>query len=146
MVHGQQLFLLSQCLSNQHLFASYPVALQTCHSALKRYALVQVVAIGSCHSNEGLKLEELALRAEDAKLLLRGGLLGPHQNATLMLTDFPVALLQPLFRWLLHPLLMPGTALPLHCVHGPVVMPLSCPLTALLLCCSCTAGARCTRC
>ena len=59
----------------------------------------QVVARGSCHSNEGLKLEELALRAQDAKLLLRGGLLGPHQNATLMLTDFPVALLQPLFRW-----------------------------------------------
>ena len=59
----------------------------------------QVVARGSCHSNEGLKLEEVALRAEDAKLLLRGGLLGPHQNATLMLTDFPVALLQPLFRW-----------------------------------------------
>ena len=62
------------------------------------WALLQVVAIGSCHSNEGLKLEEVALRAEDAKLLLRGGLLGPHQNATLMLTDFPVALLQPLFR------------------------------------------------
>lgn len=58
----------------------------------------QVVARGSCHSNEGLKLEEVALRAQDAKLLLRGGLLGPHQNATLMLTDFPVALLQPLFR------------------------------------------------
>ncbi|KAL0047976.1 hypothetical protein WJX82_004829 [Trebouxia sp. C0006] len=62
------------------------------------YRMDQVVAIGSCHSNEGLKLEEVALRAEDAKLLLRGGLLGPHQNATLMLTDFPVALLQPLFR------------------------------------------------
>lgn len=61
-------------------------------------AWVQVVARGSCHSNEGLKLEEVALRAEDAKLLLRGGLLGPTQNATLMLTDFPVALLQPLFR------------------------------------------------
>lgn len=57
-----------------------------------------MVARGSCHSNEGLKLEEVALRAEDAKLLLRGGLLGPHQNATLMLTDFPVVLLQPLFR------------------------------------------------
>ena len=57
----------------------------------------QVVARGSCHSNEGLKLEEMALRAQDAKLLLRGGL-GPHQNATLMLTDFPVVLLQPLFR------------------------------------------------
>lgn len=59
----------------------------------------QVVARGSCHSNEGLKLEEVALRTQDAKLLLRGSLLGPHQNATLMLTDFPVALLQPLFRW-----------------------------------------------
>ena len=59
---------------------------------------LQVVARGSCHSNEGLKLEEVTLRAEDAKLLLRGGLLGPNQNATLMLTDFPVALLQPLFR------------------------------------------------
>ncbi|KAL3160063.1 hypothetical protein ABBQ38_009778 [Trebouxia sp. C0009 RCD-2024] len=62
------------------------------------YRMDQVVARGSCHSNEGLKLEEVALRAQDAKLLLRGGLLGPHQNATLMLTDFPVVLLQPLFR------------------------------------------------
>ena len=59
---------------------------------------MQVVAAGSCHSNEGLKLEEVALRAEDAKLVMRGTLLGPHQNATLMLTDFPVSLLQPLFR------------------------------------------------
>ena len=57
-----------------------------------------MLAVGSCHSNEGLKLEEMALRAADAKLVLRGTLLGPHQNATLMLTDFPVALLQPLFR------------------------------------------------
>lgn len=63
-------------------------------------ACVQVVAQGSCHSNEGLKLEELALRAEDAQLLVKGSLLGPSQDATLELSDFPVAMLQPAFRCL----------------------------------------------
>ena len=71
-------------------------------SEVSMWALLQVVAIGSCHSNEGLKLEEVALRAEDAKLLLRGGLLGPHQNATLMLTDFLVAQLHALIRQATH--------------------------------------------
>ena len=83
-------------------------------SEIRMWALLQVVAIGSCHSNEGVKLEEVALRAEDAKLLLRGGLLGPHQNATLMLTDFPVALLQPLFRQATHNLRLQTCIYPFH--------------------------------
>jgi hypothetical protein len=58
----------------------------------------QVVANGSCHSIEGIKLEELGLKAGDAKLLVRGSLLGAAQDASIILTDFPVAILQPLFR------------------------------------------------
>ncbi len=57
-----------------------------------------MIASGSCHSAEGIKLEELCLRAGDAKLLLRGRLLGAAQDASLILTDFPVATLQPLLR------------------------------------------------
>ncbi|KAK9840821.1 hypothetical protein WJX81_007219 [Elliptochloris bilobata] len=62
------------------------------------YELDQMVANGTSHSDEGLKLEEVALRAGDAQLLIRGALLGAAQDATVLLTDFPVALLQPLFR------------------------------------------------
>lgn len=58
----------------------------------------QVVAAGSCHSLEGLKLEELCLRAGAAKLAARGQLLGARQDASFLLTDFPVAVLQPLLR------------------------------------------------
>lgn len=57
-----------------------------------------MVANGSCHSIEGIKLEELGLKAGDAKLLVRGSLLGAAQDASIILTDFPVAVLQPLFR------------------------------------------------
>ena len=39
----------------------------------------QVVANGTSHSGEGLKLEEVALRAGDAQLLVRGALLGAAQ-------------------------------------------------------------------
>ncbi len=39
----------------------------------------QVVANGTSHSGEGLKLEEVALRAGDAQLLIRGALLGASQ-------------------------------------------------------------------
>ena len=58
----------------------------------------QVVANGSCHSIEGIKLEELGLKTGEAKLLVRGNLLGAAQDASIILTDFPVAILQPMFR------------------------------------------------
>lgn len=58
----------------------------------------QVVANGSCHSIEGIKLEELGLKTGEAKLLVRGSLLGAAQDASIILTDFPVAVLQPFFR------------------------------------------------
>ena len=58
----------------------------------------QVVANGSCHSIEGIKLEELGLKTGEAKLLVRGNLLGAAQDASVILTDFPVAILQPIFR------------------------------------------------
>lgn len=38
------------------------------------------------------------MRMGDAKLLIRGKLLSAEQNASVLLTDFPVAVLQPLFR------------------------------------------------
>lgn len=60
--------------------------------------LEQVVANGSCHSIEGIKLEELGLKTGEAKLLVRGSLLGAAQDASIILTDFPVAVLQPFFR------------------------------------------------
>ncbi len=101
-------------------------------SELSIWVLLQVVAIGSCHSNEGLKLEEVALRAEDAKLLLRGGLLGPHQNATLMLTDFPVALLQPLFRQATRSLYLQISTYPFHASSN--------------LLCICTSSANVSQC
>ncbi|CAL8466123.1 g5659 [Coccomyxa elongata] len=62
------------------------------------YGLDQVVANGSCHSIEGIKLEELGLKTGEAKLLVRGSLLGAAQDASIILTDFPVAVLQPFFR------------------------------------------------
>ncbi len=57
-----------------------------------------MVANGSCHSIEGIKLEELGLKTGEAKLLVRGNLLGAAQDASIILTDFPVAILQPMFR------------------------------------------------
>ena len=65
---------------------------------VKRLDASQVVADGSCHSIEGIKLEELALKTGEAKLLVRGNLLGAAQDASIILTDFPVAILQPMFR------------------------------------------------
>lgn len=61
-------------------------------------ANLQVLANGSCHSIEGIKLEELGLKTGEAKLLVQGNLLGAAQDASIILTDFPVAILQPMFR------------------------------------------------
>lgn len=60
--------------------------------------ILQAVAQGACHSVEGVKLEEISLRAGDARLLIQGKLLTADQNTTILLTDFPVALLDPLFK------------------------------------------------
>ena len=60
--------------------------------------VLQAVAQGACHSLEGVKIEEVSLRAGDAILLIEGKLLTPDQNTTILLTDFPIALLQPLFK------------------------------------------------
>ena len=58
----------------------------------------QAVAQGACHSLEGVKIEEISLRAADARLLIQGKLLTADQNTSVLLTDFPVALLEPLFK------------------------------------------------
>lgn len=58
----------------------------------------QAVAQGTAHSAEGLSLEELSVKAGDAQLTLRGSLLGPRQDANLLITDFPAAILHPLYR------------------------------------------------
>lgn len=57
----------------------------------------QAVAEGSCHSLEGVKLEEVSLRAGEARLLIRGKLLTADQDASILVTDFPLALLHPVF-------------------------------------------------
>nr|AXF41549.1 carbonic anhydrase CAH0010 [Chlorella sp. ArM0029B] len=61
------------------------------------YALDALVAVGSYHSEEGVQLQEFVLKAGDAKLLVRGSLLGEHQDAQVLLTDFPIAKLRPIF-------------------------------------------------
>ena len=41
---------------------------------------------------------QFVLKAGDAKLSVRGSLLGEHQDASVLLTDFPMATLRPIFR------------------------------------------------
>lgn len=61
-------------------------------------SLDNVSAVGNYHSEEGLHLEEFVITSEGAKLLLQGSLFGERQDATLRISDFPVATLRPLFR------------------------------------------------
>ena len=61
-------------------------------------SLDSFVAKGSGHSEDGLQLQEFVLNSGDAKLLIRGNLLNENQDATILLTDFPVSTLQPVFR------------------------------------------------
>jgi hypothetical protein len=61
-------------------------------------SLDNVSAVGNYHSEEGLHLEEFVITSEGAKLLLQGSLFGEKQDATLRISDFPVATLRPLFR------------------------------------------------
>ena len=60
-------YLQTEQSSFEYLSQACYVHAPCCHSA----SASQVVANGSCHSLEGIKLEELALRAGDAKLLVR---------------------------------------------------------------------------
>ena len=57
-----------------------------------------VVAKGNYHSEEGVQLQEFVLKSGEAKLLVRGSLFSEHQDANILLTDFPLSTLQPLFR------------------------------------------------
>ena len=56
------------------------------------------IAKGSGHSEDGVQLQEFVLNAGDAKLLVRGSFLNDNQDATLLLTDFPVDTLRPIFQ------------------------------------------------
>lgn len=83
--------------------------------------LDSLVAKGSGHSEEGILLQEVCfhyvlmfkvepfilpwygclqfvLKSGDAKLLIRGSLFNQDQDATLLLTDFPVSTLRPIFQ------------------------------------------------
>ena len=60
-------------------------------------SLDSFIAKGSGHSEDGVQLQEFVLNAGDAKLLVRGSFLNDNQDATLLLTDFPVTTLRPVF-------------------------------------------------
>lgn len=61
-------------------------------------SLDSFIARGNGHSEDGVQLQELVLNAGDAKLLVRGSFFNENQDATLLLTDFPVSSLQPIFQ------------------------------------------------
>jgi hypothetical protein len=61
-------------------------------------SLDSFVARGNGHSEDGVQLQEFVLNAGDAKLLVRGSFFNENQDATLLLTDFPVSSLQPVFQ------------------------------------------------
>lgn len=56
------------------------------------------IARGNGHSEDGVQLQEFVLNAGDAKLLVRGSFFNENQDATMLLTDFPVSSLQPVFQ------------------------------------------------
>ena len=70
-------------------------------ASVARHWPVPVTPLSFMTSPHGLGLNSLqfVLKAGDAKLLVRGSLLGEHQDASVLLTDFPMATLRPLFRW-----------------------------------------------
>ena len=57
-----------------------------------------IVAKGNYHSEEGVQLQEFVLKSGDAKFLVRGSILSEHQDANILLTDFPLATLRPLYK------------------------------------------------
>ena len=59
---------------------------------------MQGVASGSYHSSDGVHIDEVSMRSGEAQLLIRGDLLGPKQDATILLNDFPAALLSPRYK------------------------------------------------
>eukprot|EP00873_Tetraselmis_striata_P029672 jgi/Tetstr1/449936/TSEL_036990.t1 len=62
------------------------------------YCIDDVVARGSFHPVEGLSLQQFYVKAADAVLLIQGKLLGPNQNAVVVLNDFPAVVLSPILR------------------------------------------------
>lgn len=91
------------------------------------YVIDSVNASGGYHSEEGVHLEEFVLNKGDAKLVLQGSLLGERQDATLRITDFPVATLRPIFKAV--PAL--ARAVPAVSVREPTVVPSPYPLGTL---------------
>lgn len=61
------------------------------------YLLDRLALRGAASPGDGVSLEELRLGLGRASLTARGTLLGPAQDASFALEDFPVVLLQPLF-------------------------------------------------
>jgi len=62
------------------------------------YEVDNAIANGTYHSSEGVHLEEISIHTGDAHFSLRGDLLGPKQDASFVLNDFPAALLSPLYK------------------------------------------------
>lgn len=62
------------------------------------WRLDALAAAGCVDAQEGVALDELSLAAGPARLHAAGSLLCPRQDAVLRLTDFPLDLLQPLYR------------------------------------------------
>ena len=96
-VIGVYALICRVCKLGTHCFHD-PALRSTWNYISEALANLQVLANGSCHSIEGIKLEELGLKTGEAKLLVQGNLLGAAQDASIILTDFPVAILQPMFR------------------------------------------------
>ncbi len=52
----------------------------------------------SARGRPGVECIFLHLHADDARFVVQGRLLGQSQDATVLLSDFPMATLQPIFR------------------------------------------------
>ncbi len=61
------------------------------------WRLDSLTAVGAADSDEGLVLEELSCASGPAQASMRGALLGARQDASLLVTNFPLAMLQPLY-------------------------------------------------
>lgn len=57
----------------------------------------QALVTGTASASEGLVLERLLVVLGGARVEAAGALLGPQQDASLVVTDFPAVLLQPIY-------------------------------------------------